>query len=245
MAELAEDADENLRRELDAPGEDGEIYEACGEEVDDLRPICQGDVFDGVSLPGFEQGDHSMVLLAQHPCSLRKGAALRPRVQAVPVRTYRHVAPALWATGHLRVFPLPDLNGSRHLAADLSEAGVVTSEQLEAAHRIFTLSQRGILLLQQRIVWTAAHTVIGLDVFEDYNAPALAEIELLEFWNEQLCDDRDAGRADVLVAIAEEFESYIRAEGLQGALTKPDRRADARRTIRMEAIRRAERRSQA
>lgn len=244
MADPAEDADENLRRELDAPDEDAQIYEARGDEVDDLRPICQGDVFDGLTLPGFDQRDHNLVLLSQHPCSLRKGAALRPRVQAVPVRTYRHVAPTLWATGHLRVFPLPDLDGSRHLAADLSEAGVVTSEQLHSARRVFTLSQRGILLLQQRIVWTAAHTVIGLDVFEDYNAPALTEIELLEFWNEQLCGDEvDADRADALVVVAEEFESYIRDEGLQNALTKPDRRADVRRTIRMEAIRRAEQRN--
>lgn len=244
MADPAEDADENLRRELDAPDEDAQIYEARGDEVDDLRPICQGDVFDGLTLPGFDQCDHKLVLLSQHPCSLRKGAALRPRVQAVPVRTYRHVAPAMWTTGHLRVFPLPDLDGSQHLAADLSEAGVVTPEQLQSAHRVFTLSQRGILLLQQRIVWTMAHTVIGLDVFEDYNAPALTEVELLEFWNEQLCGDEvDADRADALVAVAEEFESYIRAEGLQDALTKSDRRADARRIIRTEAIRRAEQRS--
>jgi len=73
---------------------------------------------------------------------------------------------------------------------------------------------------------------------------SLTEIELLEFWNEQLCGDEvDADRADALVVVAEEFESYIRDEGLQDALTKPDRRADARRTIRMEAIRRAEQRN--
>jgi hypothetical protein len=241
MAEPAEDADENLRRELDAPRENAELYEARGDEVDDLRPICQGDVFEGLCLPGFEQDDHSLVLLAQHPCSLRKGASLRPRVQAVPVRAYQHIVPSAWASRHLRVFPLPDLDGSRHLAADLSEAGVLKSEQLDSARRVFTLSQRGILLLQQRIVWTAAHTIVGLDTFEEFNAQALAEIELLEFWNEQLCSEQTGPeRGAALLATAEEFERYIRAEGLQDALARPSSRADARRMIRKEAVRRAE-----
>ena len=242
MVQPAEEPDAQPRRDLDAPDEDAEIYEARGEEVDDLRPICQGDVFDGLCLPGFEEGDHEMVLLTQHPCSLRKGAALRPRLQAVPVRSHRYVKPAKWATSDLKVFPLPDLEGSKHLAADLAEAGVVTPDQLAAAQRVAVLSQRGVLLLQQRMVWTLAHTVVGLDTFEEYNAPALAEIEELEFWNEQICAEvPDAERSAALQETAEQFESYIRAEGLQEALARPDRRADARRQIRMEAIRRVKR----
>jgi hypothetical protein len=47
--------------------------------------------------------------------------------------------------------------------------------------------------------------IIGLDIFEDFNARPLAEIELLEFWNEQLCGYLiDADRADALIATAEE-----------------------------------------
>jgi hypothetical protein len=184
-----------------------------------------------------------MVLLAQHPCSLRRGPTLRPRVQALPVRPYHHVPPAKWATGYLRVFPLPDLGDGPHLVAELSEAGVLTAAQLQSARRVITLSQRGILLLQQRIVWTAAHTIVALDTFEEFNAPALAEIELLEFWNERLCDDLSGTeRANALTATAKEFEGYIQAESLQDALAQPGLRGDARRTIRMEALRRAKER---
>ncbi|MGH2904132.1 MAG: hypothetical protein ACRDK7_11200 [Solirubrobacteraceae bacterium] len=240
MAEPAEDAEQLLRQELDCPREDGELYEARGEEVDDLRPVCQGDVYEGLTLPGYELGDHEMVMLSQHPCSLRSGAALRPRIQALPVRRHQYLPPRSWS-GHGKVFPLPALEDKEHLAADLSEAGMVTREQLASARRTITLSRRAILLLQQRIVWTAAHTIVGLDTFEEFNAPALEEIELLEGWNELLCGELEgAERAAALETTAQQFEAYIREEGLQDALAQTDRRSDARRTIRMEAIRRRE-----
>jgi hypothetical protein len=231
--------DEEDPTRLDGPDDDEEIYESRYDECDDLRPICQGDVFTDVSLPGFD-GDHKLVMLAVHPCSLREGAHLRARLQAFPVRSYQCVSPAKWPTSHKKVFPLPDLGGSEHLAANLSESGVLTPQQITPADRIMTLAPRTILLLQQRIVWTAAHTVVKLDTLDEFNAPALTELELLEYWNEQLCGEL-AGqeREQALSRTAEEFENYVKSTGLQGALATPDRRADARSQIRTEAVRRS------
>jgi hypothetical protein len=241
---MPEPADQEHEEEdptrLDGPGDDEEIYESRYDECDDLRPICQGDVFTDVCLPGFD-GDHELVMLAVHPCSLREGAHLRARLQAVPVRPYKQrVAPAKWPTSHKKVFPLPDLEGKKHLAAILSEAGVLKPQQITPANRIMTLAPRAILLLQQRIVWTAAHTVVKLDTLDEFNAPALAELELLEYWNEQLCGELTGQeRVEALRRTAEEFEEYVKSTGLQDALAKPDRRADARSQIRMEAVRRS------
>lgn len=61
-------------------------YLAVGDIVEDARPINQGDVYRGITLPGFPAGDHHIVILTTHPCSLRAGARLKPRLQAAPVR---------------------------------------------------------------------------------------------------------------------------------------------------------------
>lgn len=237
----ADTAEEPPQRSLDGPRDNTELYDARGEDVSDLRPVCQGDVFEGLSLPGYDGDDHSLVMLSQHPCSLREGAALRPRVQAAPVRPYQRVRPNGWS-GHGKVFPLPEFDGTRHLAAFLSEAGMITADQLEGARRVATLSDQAVLLLQQRIVWTAAHTIIKLDTFEEFNAPALAELELLEDWNELLCGElTGTERSEALARTAQEFETFVRDSGLQQQLANAPSRGNARSQIRQEGRRRAER----
>src|ERR1019366_8528714 len=171
---------------LDGPADDQELYEALGEQCGDLRPICQGDVFSGVTLPGFDE-DHELVMLVGHPCTLREGPALRPRLQAAPVRSYQRVPARKWPTRDKKVFPLPGPDDAGHLAASLAETGMARREQLTYANRVVTLAPRAILLLQQRIVWNSAHTVVRLDTFEEHNAPMLTELGLLEDWNIRLC----------------------------------------------------------
>lgn len=185
-------------------------------------------------------GHHDHVALVGHPCSLRAGAKLKPYLQAVAIRGYENVPLEKWGTSHLRVFPLPGLNlGVEHPAAILSEAGTVKPGEITVDKRVATLSPRGILLLQQRIVWTAAHTVIRLSTLKDFNGPVLTELELLEFWNEELCGHLVGGdRAAALLDTAKQFEDYIRKTGLQAQLGETDQMADARRQIRAEATRR-------
>lgn len=225
--------------DLDGPGSDESLYETYGAEDDDpLRPIFQGDIFSGITLAGYDGGHHDAVMLVGHPCSLRQGAPLRDRLQAAPVRSHKSVAPSEWRTGHKQVFPLPALDGRKAKAANLREMGIVTCDQIHAATRLATLSERGILLLQQRIVWTLARTVVRLDTFAEFNAPQLIELELLQDWNEQLC--AKCAPADLTAALAnaaQEFEGYMLEENRRKLLEQADRRAEVRRAAREEAER--------
>jgi hypothetical protein len=226
--------------ELDCPASEDEIFETVAPDCDDLRPICQGDIFEGICLPGFGGGHHDHIVLVGHPCSLRAGAKLKPYLQAAAIRGYGNVPLEKWGTSHLRAFPLPGIDlGVDHPPAILSEAGTVKPEEITLDKRIVTLSPRGILLLQQRIVWTVAHTIVKLSTLQDFNGPVLAELELLEFWNEELCGHLEGEeRAAALSSTAKQFENFIRKTGLQAQLEKADRIADARRQIRAEATRR-------
>jgi hypothetical protein len=223
---------------LDVPEDDESLYLIVGETADDTRPINQGDVFKGITLPGFPEDDHGLIILTTHPCSLRAGARLRPRLQASPVHRSRYLPPEEWAHSYLRQMPLPALVDDQHHMVTLTEAGIVTPVELMAAERIAVLSEAGILLLQQRLVWALAHAVIGRDTLADYSAPAFAQIELLEEWSRGLCAANEPDRPARLAAIAEEFEEYIRASGLQAQLADQMMRGDARRRVRDELRRR-------
>lgn len=226
--------------ELDCPSSEEELYYTLEPDCDDLRPICQGDVFRDLCLPGFDD-DHDLVMVIGHPCSLRAGPKLRPRLQAVAVRPYQRVPIENWGNSHPKVFPLPLLPLSKHHAAELSYPGIVTPAQISLDKRIATLSAPAILLLQQRIVWTSAHAIVKLDTFEDFNAGVLTELELLEFWNEQLCDELEGEeRAAALLATAKEFDDYLKKAKLHQELEEPERRGEARARIRAEALRRRE-----
>ncbi len=223
--------------DLDRPDSDESLYETYGLEEDDpLRPVFQGDVFTGITLAGYESSHHDAVMLVGHPCSLREGADLRSRLQAVAVRPHQRVPPEAWPTGYKQCLPLPALGGGKSKAALVREIGIVTRDQLMDARRVATLSKRGILLLQQRLVWTLARTVVRLDTFEEHNAPQLIELELLEHWNEQLCDK--CAPAELAVALekaAKAFERYMHEGGWREMLEQPARRADVRRAARQEA----------
>lgn len=226
--------------QLDSPTSDEDLYLTVGDDILATRPVSQGDVFDGITLPGFPTGHHDSILLVTHPCSLRAGPHLKARVQAAPVTRGQHLPPARWPSAFQRHLPLPGLPKGDFMAA-LTETGIVTPEQLEASRRVAVLSEHGTLLLQQRLVWSLTHAVIGLDTLEEYSAPAFAEIELLEEWNEQLCAGLEGDDlARQIVAEAVEFERYIRSDtDIQERLQVPSTRGDARRLARDEIRRRA------
>jgi hypothetical protein len=236
----SEEEDESGARDptdLDRPDSDENLYETYGSEEDDpLRPVFQGDVFTGITLAGYESSHHEAVMLVGHPCSLREGADLRSRLQAIAVRPHQRVPPEVWPTAYKQCLPLPALDDGGSKAALVREMGIVTREQVTNARRVATLSKRGILLLQQRLVWTLARTVVRLDTFEEHNAPQFTELELLEYWNEQLCDKCAPAELTVaLETVAKQFEDYMREGGWREMLEQPERRTEVRRAARLEA----------
>lgn len=230
--------------ELSRPDSDDELYLGRFGDVDPCRPVFQGDVYRDVLIPGYPSEDHSAVAILQHPCTMRRGVALRPRVAVVPVRPHDYVPPARWPSHFTRAVPMPSLSvvsGQPHAAAVLDEPGTVEAHELTNERLVAQLSVKGVLLFQQRQIYAASHAVIGLDTLEEFSAPAIAEAELLAEWRAELVPRHGSGVSleDALRAEAEAFEHFIRQDSdVQQRLENVDTRADARRHVYAEIERR-------
>lgn len=110
--------------ELDAPGDPEELYRDRG-DVPVTVPLMQGDVFDGITVPGLSD-DPITVQVVMHPCSMREaGGQLRERVTAAPVGVLRGgYSGKLWATRNVNQMLLPALREDiTHYAAEFLECG--------------------------------------------------------------------------------------------------------------------------
>ncbi len=203
----------------------------------------QGDVFEGVAIPNARE--HRAILLMTHPCTMRGAAGqLKPVLQAAPLVEYQAVPLDQWATGHLRVFPLPDLDDGAPCAALLEQVGLFRTEELDINRRIATLSEDGILLLQQRFVMCLTRARISLPRLDEASRHVLEEAELLEAWNETLAQPRvNAGedRDTVLNEEAEQFDAFLRTGDpeLRSGLKAAAGRAAVRRAVRQEIVARS------
>lgn len=89
--------------------------------------------------------------IVAHPCSMREGTDLRPRITVAPVGEQSRVKGSGW-NGNLRIMPLAELVDGKHYAAKFVDVTPAPSELLDIDARIATLSDHGIYILQQRIV---------------------------------------------------------------------------------------------
>ncbi len=189
------------------------LYEERG-AVSFSRPILQGDIFEDVTLPRFDDQPRR-VQIVTHPCSMRRGAVINERIQVAPVEPHQKVGD--W-NKFGRVMPLPDLlnDGAWHATkfVDLTAfaAGVLTPER-----RIASLSHPGIHVLQQRLVWHNTRLTLGLVNFREQSAPILAEAEMQELWIDTIVD-KDARTAEAVEAAG---------VGLQAWLSEDDNRRRA------------------
>ncbi len=203
------------------------------------RPVLPGDVFSDVEIGGL--GALDLVIVMSHPCTMRAGAKLKPRLQAAQVRRDNQAIDLDdWAEGHFRVMPLPELDSSTaHCSAVLSEIGLVQSAELKLDQRKACMSESGIYLLQQRQVFCQTRARIGLDTLADASQHVLEEADLLEEWSEKLASD-DSG--DALAVAAEEFDLFLKeptAASLRSKLELPHERPGVRRAVRAEIATRA------
>jgi hypothetical protein len=91
-----------------------QLYETRG-WVPLVRPAAQGNVFREVAIPGFEEEQPPAVMITQHPCSMRTGAVLRPRLTVAAVRKHAKFSNADWQ-GYASAGPAagpPAANGTR------------------------------------------------------------------------------------------------------------------------------------
>lgn len=212
-----------------------DLYEERG-TVSFARPLLQGDIFAGVIVPGLST-DPVTVQIVTHPCSMRRGTDLNERIQVVPVESYQRVSD--WG-GHLRVMPLPDLlEDGDHYAAKFVDLSASAAGELTVDKRIASLSQRGILVLQQRLVMHSTRVDMSVTVFREQSAPVLAEAEMQEIWTELVLGDDPESLAEV-AAVGQEFQGWLdEASGRRRDDLKSEaNHAGLRRAVRDEATRR-------
>jgi hypothetical protein len=209
-------------------------------DVSRARPLLQGDVFDGVVLPGFGD-DPKKVQIVSHPCAMRTGASLTPRITVALVEPYRVVSGSAW-DGHPRVMPLAELVSGNHFAARFVDITACPAELLTKERRIATLSNRGIFVLQQRLIKHYTRVETELEVLRSQSAPVLTEAQLLWDWLETVLSDVEIDDDAILDNEAEVFEEWMRSgsPSRQERLRVETNHADIRRDAQRASVERAQ-----
>ena len=212
-----------------------DLYEERG-AVSFSRPILQGDIFEGIVLPGF--GDEpKRIQIVTHPCSMRRGPVINERIQVAPVEPHQKVGD--WSKFG-RVMPLPDLlkDGKWHGTKFVDLTAVAASE-LMPEHRIASLSHSGIHVLQQRLVWHNTRLTLDLANFREQSAPVLAEAEMQELWIDAVLDE-DGRTAEAVEAAGALFQAWLSEDDnrRRAELDAEANHAKLRREARAAALKR-------
>ena len=128
---------------LESPAQVSDLYLARG--ADDLstfvsRPVFTGDIF--------ELGSSRIVALVQHPCAMRRGTELSPKLLICGTKELAQY-PTNWSKGHFRRMFLPEILGN-DLSIEFDDLDVISREEILAAKRIAILTETGVNLLVQR-----------------------------------------------------------------------------------------------
>lgn len=208
-------------------------------DVSRARPLLQGDVFDGVVLPGF--GEVPMkVQIVSHPCAMRTGANLTPRITVAPVEPYQAVTGKGW-DGNLRVMPLGGLVEGENFATKFVDVTAAPAELLTRARRIATLSHQGIYVLQQRLIKHYTRVEMPLELLRSESAAVLTEAVLQWDWLEEVLTDAELVEEPAMEAEARVFDGWLgegipsRRELLRNEIHHTDVRRQAHRAARERA----------
>lgn len=221
----------------EAPSSPEQLYEDVGDALM-ARPLLQGDVFRDVVVPGFDQ-DEGIVMITQHPCSMRAGASLRKRLTVAVVRRRNMPVTASQWQGYGSAMLLPNLLGDgADYEADFRDTGVVLSESLHRIRRLAALTNYGVSVLQQRLVFYLTRLTVDLPTLADAFEDIAAETELQWEWTEAALSAaaKDADPEVVLGEAEKLFAEYLDANGKERRrlLKQSETRVDIRRQIRRE-----------
>src|SRR5688572_15956440 len=98
----------------------------------------QGDVFDGISVPGLSD-DPITVMITTHPCSMRRGTKLADRIAVAPVLPCSRIGQSTWQR-HGNVMPLPGLqNSDSDYHADFRSISSISSKEIDLERRVSVL----------------------------------------------------------------------------------------------------------
>lgn len=216
-----------MKDELEGPATPDDLYRSRGDEVEEFRPEFTGDVFSGVHIE-----DRIIdVMILQHPCALRNGPTLVPRVLVAEVTDYQRVSD--WNT-HTKVMPLPDLKkDGKPFAAKFKEPWLISPEVLNYSERIAILSQRGVNLLLQRWVYHNSRATVETSAYNNATLGPFDEADLTEEWREIRAEQ---GAADAWAVIKEADAwfggNHTNGESRRLALGNPQDRSSIQREMK-------------
>lgn len=160
--------------ELETPKDAESLYAYKGDDAMLERVHFTGDVFDV---------DGVLQILVQHPCALRKGMMLHPKLLTAEVREDSVKPRTEWKNHRLSEMPLPSLrDDSRHYVADFDLLSTTPSESLKISARIAVLTQSGVNLLSQRWVYHSSRVMVPTRTFDLQTFGPYNEAELSEEW---------------------------------------------------------------
>ena len=225
-----------MAHSLEAPGTDeapdhSSLYRARGDEVLAQRPIFTGDVFFDVPVIGEDEPKNVLVL--QHPCVIRRGLVLIPKVLVAEVRPEGVQRPSRWT--HLpRQMPLAELvvdGRPAHYAGFFVDHQLVRAESLDINRRIACMSQRGVNLLLQRWVHHHSRVIVPTFNYQDVTSPQYEEADIIEEW----CLDREDDGVSASAATAE-IDTWLTGDkgptSPRVRLEDPQQRSAIRRDVR-------------
>lgn len=213
-----------------------DLYLARAQDVNSSRPAFTGDVFASVPIPGVQDG--GMAIIVAHPCAMRgPQARMRERVLVAAVREHVPVLRETWRKGYYGLMPLPELiNGNLHVG-QFDELGKALTVDLTTNKRVACLSEYGVNLLQQRLIWHLTRLEVETFRIQEAFAHTFEEADLLEEWTETL-SARGVSSADA----AASFEAFIRVDHGNGLTLQTDLRDVQRRSAVRVACRNEARR---
>lgn len=225
-----------MAHSLESPGTDeapeySSLYRARGDEVITQRPVFTGDVFFGVPVIGEEEPKNVLVL--QHPCVIRRGLVLIPKLLVAEVRPEGVNRPSRWARVP-RQMPLAELivDGTPpHYAAFFVDHQLVTAESLDLNRRVACMSQQGVNLLLQRWVHHNSRMIAPTHEYHNVTSPQYEEADIIEEW----CIDREEDGRSPDEAMAE-IDTWLTGDrspaSPRARLEDPQQRSAIRREVR-------------
>lgn len=200
--------------ELNAPDDPNDLWII---DVPTHRMLMQGDVILTEAGP---------VCVVAHACSMRRGPDLHDTQAVASVRNHK----ASWR-GHYDWMPMPEapIPGFSNSAACIRQISSPSTKSLLNGNRVAAMTDTGIQLLQQRMVYHLSRVIIDLVELAEHSAPILAEVDLHEEWV------TDLGKA-----AEPEFHRFLDADDrkLRKWLIEVHTRPQAIKAVRQEIRRR-------
>ncbi|WP_139063555.1 hypothetical protein [Streptomyces zinciresistens] len=114
---------------------------------------------------------------------------------------------------------MPELHGSGtpNYMGDMIEFITASSANLTAQNRVAALSDEGVLILQQRMVFTQTRLLLPLDRFHSQMAPTFIELELQEEWTEEALASATADSDTVTVTdeAVKQYQSWLDEDNVE------------------------------